>query len=89
MCSPGAGSPCPGRRSLKEAIRQAVQQFTAETPIIYEHRRFFGFIVPEHYLANHEGAAQLPEDCLSKLYQRYPLQVQAYAGRPVSTLQGA
>ncbi|MBP2113672.1 response regulator [Paenibacillus silagei] len=85
---PWSGQSMPGKAELKEAIRQAVQQFTAETPIIYEHRRFFGFIVPEHYLANHEGELRsFLEHCLSKLYQRYPLQVQAYAGRPVSTLQ--
>lgn len=78
----------PGKAELKEAIRQAVQQLTAETPIVYGHRRFFGFIVPDHYLANHKGELRtFLTDGLSLLYQLYPLEIQAYTGGPVSSLQ--
>ncbi|MEK5494052.1 response regulator transcription factor [Paenibacillus sp. FSL R7-0297] len=85
---PWSDKPVPVKAELKEAIRQAVQHFTSEVPIVYEHRRSFGFIVPDHYVGKHDGELRsFLTDCLGRIYRRFPLQFQAYAGSPVSSLK--
>lgn len=78
----------PGKAELKEAIRQEVGGITAEPPLVYEHRRFFGFIVPDHSLRQHGGELRsFLAECLNRLCGRLDIQAATYAGQPVSTLK--
>ncbi|MHA6530087.1 response regulator [Paenibacillus sp. BAC0078] len=52
---PWGDRPMPVKADLKEGIQQAIQLLCAETPIVYEHPRAFGFIVPDLYLKEHDG----------------------------------
>lgn len=85
---PWSGKQLPGKAEMKEAIRQMVRDITSESPLVYEHRRFFGYIVPDHYLRQHNGELRsFLAECLSRLCGRLDIKAAAYAGRPVSTLK--
>ncbi|ANY65617.1 hypothetical protein BBD42_03440 [Paenibacillus sp. BIHB 4019] len=76
----------PPKAEFKNAIQQSVQQLCSETPIVHEHRRAFGFIIPDLYLRGHNGDARsFMADCLLQLSNLFSLDIQAYVGRTVSS----
>ncbi|WP_338556447.1 response regulator transcription factor [Paenibacillus sp. KS-LC4] len=76
----------PPKAELKKAIQQSVQQICSETPIVYEHRRSFGFIIPDLYLRGHNGDVRsFMTDCLLQLDHHFSLDIQAYVGKTVSS----
>lgn len=84
---PWGDRPMPVKAELKEGIQQSIQQLCSETPIVYEHRRAFGFIVPDLYLKEYGGDIRsFVADCLSQLDKRFSLTIQAYTGAAVNSL---
>lgn len=83
---PWSDSPVPTKAELKDGIQQVIQQLSSETPVVYQHRRAFGFIVPDFYLREHAGDIRcFIADALRQLNKHFPLEIQAYVGRTVSS----
>ena len=80
----------PTRDQLKAAIREVVQRVAVASspPIIYEHRRAYGFIVLDEWLSSFEGNIRpFMEIVLQRMKEMIPLELRIYAGRAVESLQ--
>ncbi|MDQ0115481.1 response regulator transcription factor [Paenibacillus harenae] len=79
----------PSKEELRAAIREAVRQLvpSASDPILYEHRRTYGLIVPGLYLTEAGGNVRaFMELLLLRLDERYELEFRAYTGTTVQQL---
>jgi two-component system response regulator YesN len=80
----------PPKNELKAGIREVLQQHVPASPIpaVYEHRRAYGFIMPELYLFPFDNS--LPAflaSLLITLERRFGLEFRAYAGENVTSLE--
>ncbi|MEC0184659.1 response regulator [Paenibacillus peoriae] len=79
----------PARDQLMEAIRETVQELgaAASPPIVYEHRRTYGFIVPDTYLTLFGGDIHpFMRSALRRLKDAFALDLRIYAGKSVESL---
>ncbi|MEC0137419.1 response regulator [Paenibacillus macerans] len=86
---PWKNAVCPARDRLMEAIRETVQELgaAASPPIVYEHRRTYGFIVPDTYLIPFSGDIRLfMRSALRRLKDAFALELRIYAGQSVESL---
>lgn len=80
----------PAKNTLKAGIQEAAQEAACASsiPIVYEHRRAYGFIIPDLYLTSHGGSIRkFIEAVLMRLDERTGLAFRAYAGSTVSALK--
>jgi two-component system, response regulator YesN len=76
----------PAKAEVRAAIQQVIQQLCSETPVVYQHRRAFGYIVPDLYLKEHTGDIRsFMADVLYLLNKIIPFEIRAYVGRTVSS----
>jgi two-component system response regulator YesN len=86
---PWSGRKPPSKEELRADIQNAVRQIvpSVSEPIIYEHGRTYGLIVPSMYLAGVGGSIRsFMELLLMRLDDHYGLPYRAYAGTTVKQL---
>lgn len=87
---PWNDSAAPQTEAVRAGIMEAVRSLAsaAAEPIMYEHRRSYGLIVPDLYLASYNGSIEsFMERMLAQLQERFPYELRIYIGKSVSSIK--
>ncbi|HZG84544.1 response regulator transcription factor [Paenibacillus sp.] len=79
----------PAKDDMEQGIREAVRIAASShrDPLIYGHRRAYGVVVPDVYLAPFQGDIRaFMDSVLAMLQERFSIEFQAYAGISVQSL---
>lgn len=78
----------PAKRDIRSAIQAALIQASelgAASPVMYEHRRAYGAIIPDLYLEAHGGSLRgFLQAVYRQITEQFALEFRIYAGSPVS-----